>query len=125
MWRVLLWVYLLNAVLLIDHEIDSAYWQEWKLFRLPGGIGGFLLLHLPLLAVILYGLVLVDRQTVGGLVLSLLLSTGGLFAFGIHTYFLRQGRDEFRLLTSRALLVATLVVSMVQAGVTVYLLTAG
>lgn len=28
----LFWIYLVNAVLLINHEIDSAYWQEWKLF---------------------------------------------------------------------------------------------
>ena len=45
----LLWLYLTNAVLLINHEIDSAYWKEWELFRLPGGIAGFLLLHSPLL----------------------------------------------------------------------------
>ncbi len=53
----LLWLYLTNAVLLINHEIDSAYWKEWELFRLPGGIAGFLLLHFPLLFIVLYGLV--------------------------------------------------------------------
>ena len=35
---ILFWVYLANAVLLIVHEIGSAYWKEWDLFRLPGGI---------------------------------------------------------------------------------------
>jgi len=34
----LLWLYLANAVLLINHEIDSAYWKEWELFKLPGGM---------------------------------------------------------------------------------------
>ena len=29
--------YFVNSVLLIVHEIDSAYWEEWNLFRLPGG----------------------------------------------------------------------------------------
>jgi len=29
MWQGLLWLYLANAVLLITHEIDSAYWKEW------------------------------------------------------------------------------------------------
>ena len=28
----LFWTYLINAVILINHEIDSAYWQEWKFF---------------------------------------------------------------------------------------------
>jgi hypothetical protein len=122
MWSVLFWIYLLNAILLINHEIDSAYWQEWELFHLPGGITGFLLLHFPILFLVLYGLVLVYQQTLAGLILSLVLSFGGLFAFSIHTYFLRQGRDEFKLPISRFILAATPVVSLVQTGITLYLL---
>jgi hypothetical protein len=122
MWSVLFWIYLVNAVLLINHEIDSAYWQEWELFRLPGGLTGFLLLHFPILFLVLYGLVLVYQQTLAGLILSLVLSFGGLFAFSIHTYFLRQGRDEFKLPISRLILAATLVVSLAQTAITLYLL---
>jgi hypothetical protein len=118
MWEVLFWVYLANAVLVITHEIDSAYWREWELFRLPWGLGGFLVVHLPLLFLILYGLVLVDRQTTAGLVLSLILSCGGLFAFGIHTYYLRQGRKEFRQPVSLALLITTLGASLAQGVIT-------
>jgi len=59
MAEILFWVYLANAVVLINHEIDSAYWKEWELFRLPGGITGILILHFPLLLFVLYGLVLV------------------------------------------------------------------
>jgi hypothetical protein len=29
----LFWLYLVNSVLLINHEIDSAYWKEWDLFN--------------------------------------------------------------------------------------------
>jgi hypothetical protein len=29
----LFWIYLTNAVILINHEIDSAFWQEWKLIN--------------------------------------------------------------------------------------------
>lgn len=122
MWQVLFWLYLANAVLLINHEIDSAYWQEWKLFRLPGGITGFLLVHFPLLFLILYGLVLVYRQTLAGLILSLVLSLGGLFAFSIHTYFLRRGREEFNLAISQIILMTILIVSLAQAAITIYLL---
>ena len=37
MYKLLTLIYLINATLLIVHEIDSAYWEEWKLFGLPGG----------------------------------------------------------------------------------------
>ena len=88
----LFWLYLANAVILINHEIDSAYWQEWKLMnpKDTNGINGFLLLHFPMLFIILYGLVLVDRGTTGGYVLSLFLAVGGIFAFFFHFYHIRK-----------------------------------
>ena len=54
-WTVPVWLYSANAVLLVVHEIDSAYWHEWSLLGLPGGIQFFLVLHLPLLAIVLWG----------------------------------------------------------------------
>jgi hypothetical protein len=110
----LLWLYLANAILLINHEIDSAYWKEWELFKLPGGIAGFLLLHFPLLALILYGLVLIVRQEPAGYFFSCALSLGGIFAFGIHLYFLKKGRKEFNAPISKLILGALLIVSLVQ-----------
>ena len=121
-FKILFWIYLINAILLINHEIDSAYWKEWELFKLPGGIGAFLLLHFPLLFVILYGLVCLDRQTLTGLVVSLILSAGGIFAFCIHMTFIRKGRHEFDTPISRLILSSTLVVSIAQTAVTLYLL---
>ena len=47
MTQLLFWLYIVNLTLLILHEMDSAYWKEWQLFHLPGGVGGFLLIHLP------------------------------------------------------------------------------
>jgi hypothetical protein len=122
MWDILFWVYLSNAVLLILHEIDSAYWKEWELFRLPGGVTGFLLVHIPILPLVLYGLVLVSQRTFAGLVLSVILGLAGVFAFSIHMYFIRQGRDEFKSPISVAILLATLAVSLVQAAITIYML---
>ena len=122
MAEVLVWVYLINAVLLINHEIDSAYWKEWDLFGLPGGITGFLIVHFPLLFLILYGLVLVYQRATAGLVLSLVLSLGGLFAFTIHTYFIKRGRDEFKAPISLFILIAALIVSLFQLVITLYLL---
>jgi hypothetical protein len=122
-YEFLFWIYLTNSVLLITHEIDSAYWEEWKLFKLPGSITGFLLLHIPLLFLILYGLVQVFQETFTGLIFSLLISASGLFAFTIHTILFRRGRDEFKVPISIFLLGAVLLVSIMQIAVTIYLLT--
>ncbi len=122
--QTLFWLYLLNSILLINHEIDSAYWQEWQLFKMPGGIGGFLILHFPLLFFILYGLVLLARGSKAGLIFSLILSCGGVFAFCIHTYFIRKGRHEFTLIVSRLILTATFMVSLFQGTLTLILLLA-
>jgi hypothetical protein len=117
-----LWLYLANSVLLINHEIDSAYWKEWELFKLPGGITVFLLLHFPLLLFILWGLILISRQSPSGNIFSLILSLGGIFAFAIHTYFLRKGRKEFNQSISKCILLAILLVSMIQLAVTLYVM---
>lgn len=123
MINALFWLYLINSVLLINHEIDSAYWNEWKLFRLGGGITVFLIIHFPLLFIILYGLVEVYKQSFTGLVLSVILSAGGIFAFSIHSYFIRKGNPEFSLPISRLILIATLMVSLAQMAVTVYIMS--
>mgnify|MGYP006292931373 CR=1 FL=1 len=121
----LFWLYLTNTVILIVHEIDSAYWKEWQMFRLPGGVTAFLLLHVLLLAPVLYGLILVDRGAPTGYTLSLALSLAGVFAFSIHTYFSRQGRVEFRTSVSQAILWCTLLLSLAQLGVTLATVAAG
>ncbi len=123
MAEILFWIYLVNAILLINHEIDSAYWKEWNLFKLPGSSTGFLILHFPLLFLVLYGLVLVFKQSSGGLIFSLILSFGGLFAFTGHMYFIKKGRNEFKSPISLFILFSILIVSVIQAVITFYLLT--
>ena len=124
MFDLLFWLYLTNAVLLINHEIDSAYWKEWEIFKLPGGITLFLLLHFPLLFIVLYGLVLIVRNSFWGFIYSLIVCFGGIFAFVIHTYFLKQGRKEFDKPLSKLILVLILLVSIAQMIVTIYVLNA-
>lgn len=119
----LFWIYLLNAVVLIVHEIDSAYQKEWELFKLPGGVTGFLLLHFPILLFVLYGLVLVREGSKTGLVFFLVLAAGGIFAFSIHSWFIRRGHDEFTSPLSRTILYATLMLSIVQVVLTVFILS--
>ena len=120
----LFWVYFLNAVFVIVHEIDSAYWHEWELFRLPGGITGFLLLHIPLVALVLYGMVALAEGERSGLIISLLLAAGGLFALCAHGYFLAKGRDEFKTPVSLFILGSAGGFSLVQLVVTVMVIAA-
>ncbi len=111
-------LYLLNFALLFTHEIDSAYWKEWDLFGLPGGIQAFLILNFMLLVVALYGFRELVRNTPAGRVFSLLVAAAGVFAFCIHTYFILTGHPEFTLPASLILLAVILVVSVAQAYIT-------
>ena len=113
------WLYMVNAVLLILHEIDSAYWKEWELFKMRGGITGFLLIHIPLLFAIIFGVTTIEKWPIVGIVFSFILSAGGLFAFTIHTIFIKKGREEFTTKISITILVATLLVSIAQVTVTI------
>ncbi|MBN1882167.1 MAG: hypothetical protein JW885_08355 [Deltaproteobacteria bacterium] len=123
MEQALFWIYTVNLLFLIVHEMDSAYWKEWELFRLPGGLGGFLLIHFPLLLPALWGIVQVKELTRAGLIISLVVAGAGLFAFSIHTYFIKKGREEFTPLVSRVILFGTLFLSILQAVLTVMLMT--
>jgi hypothetical protein len=121
----LFWTYLINAMILINHEIDSAYWQEWKLINPndKSGINGFLILHFPMILVILLGLVFVFDNKFVGLVFSLILSAGGLFAFFFHFYHLRKGKPEFNTILSKALIISTFVISIFQIILTMIKMT--
>ncbi len=125
MTNMLFWLYLVNLTLLILHEMDSAYWKEWHLFHLPGGIGGFLVIHIPLWIAALYGLALVREGALGGLIISMVVSLAGLFAFGIHNYFLRKGHPEFDAPISKLILWATFAVSLGQGILTIISLYGG
>jgi hypothetical protein len=110
------WTYLANATLLFVHEIDSAYWHEWSLFGIPGGAQLFLLLHVPLLALVLDGFRRVVLWRRGARAYSLALAAAGISAFAIHGVFLVSGHPEFRQPVSLGILGALLVVSVVQGG---------
>ena len=48
-------LYIVNCALLFTHEIESAFWEEWDLFGLGGGVQGFLVVNFVLLLVALFG----------------------------------------------------------------------
>ena len=114
MHDVLFWLYMVNAILLINHEIESAYWKEWELFGFPGSISGFLLLHVPFVMLLLFGLIEVYLGTGFGYIINLIVAFGGVFAFFIHSYFIQAGNPQFKTITSQALLYGLLVTSSIQ-----------
>jgi hypothetical protein len=105
-------LYIATASLLVGHQIDSAYWHEWTLFGIPGGIQVFVLLNLPLVLIVLYGLIQVVRSPRRGARFALGLAVVGVAAFFIHLVFAWRGHPEFRNLTSWAILSATLLSSL-------------
>jgi hypothetical protein len=82
--------YIVNAILLLLHEIDSAYWKEWEIFGLPGGISGFLLLHAPLLAVLFAGTIELEKSSTAGTVIGVIAGVCGLLPFVIHHIVFRR-----------------------------------
>ena len=110
----LLNLYIVNFALLITHEIDSAYWHEWSLFGIPGGIQVFLVLNFILIAVFLIAMEKVVKGERGAKTFSYLLAACGIFAFIIHTIFIILGNPEFRLPGSITILALILIVSILQ-----------
>ena len=104
-----------NATVLLAHQMDAAFWQEWTLFGLPGGIQVFVLLNLPIIALVLYGQRALALGRPGGRTLSWVLAASGFFAVAFHSFHLLRGDEAFRLPFSIGLLAATCLLSLAQA----------
>ena len=113
--RVLETLFFANAIVLLAHQIDAAFWHEWVLFGLPGGIQFFLLLNLPIIALVIYGQRSLALGRPSGKAVSWALAASGLFAAVFHGFHLLRGDEAFRLPLSLTLLVATFVLSVAQA----------
>ena len=107
-------LYIINLALLITHEIDSAYWHEWNLFNLPGGIDLFLILNFVLITIFLFGFVRIVGWKKYAPTFFLLLALSGIFAFIIHIYFILAGRPEFNTVASITILTLIFIVSIAQ-----------
>ena len=79
-------LYGVNATLLLLHEIESAYEREWEILRLPGGITGFLLMHIPVILLMFYGLLEVHRGSTTGMILGLVFGLSGLLPLLVHRF---------------------------------------
>jgi len=88
--NILLLFYILNATLLLLHEIESAYEKEWEILKLPGKITGFLLMHVPIILVLFWGLIELYQQTTTGMIIGVITGVGGLIPIIVHKLLVKK-----------------------------------
>lgn len=96
-------IYVLNAILLLLHEIESAYEKEWEILKLPGAITGFLLVHIPVIFLLFYGLLEVERKSNIGLLFCIFFGVCGVVPFIVHKILVRK-ENHFNLIISNIII---------------------
>ena len=90
--NLLMTFYILNATLILLHEIESGYEKEWEILKLPGRITGFIIMHIPIILILFFGLLAIERQSFLGYFIGIMSGAGGLIPFLVHKVLIR--RDE-------------------------------
>ncbi|MFC2134433.1 DUF6713 family protein [Bacteroidota bacterium] len=96
-------VYIINASLLLLHEIESAYEKEWEILKLPGKITTFLLLHVPIIIFLFYGLLEISAGSSAGNIIGIITGVCGLIPFIVHKILVKR-EDHFNLPVSSAII---------------------
>jgi len=104
--------YILNATLLLLHEIESAYEKEWEILKIPGRITVFLILHIPIILLIFYGLLEIEKQSAQGLRLGIIMGIAGVIPFLVHKLFVKR-KDRFNLPISNIIIYSNILTGIV------------
>lgn len=96
--------YFSTLLLLVLHQIDAAYWHEWDMFHLPGGIQGYLLFNLIAMPVVLLGYRHVLLGTASAVLFAGICAALGALTFVIHAGFALAGFEQFHLPFSVAII---------------------
>lgn len=99
-------LYIVTLTLLVTHQIDAAYWNEWEMFKLPGGVQFFDIFNFALIPILLFGLRAVVLNQANGYLHSLFASCLGILTFLIHAGFYLYGFHQFNLPVSATIIVA-------------------
>ena len=91
--NILILFYILNATLLLLHEIESAYEKEWEILNLPGKVTGFLLLHIPVIILLFWGLIELFKQSATGMTIGIVAGIGGLIPFIVHKIIVKRDNN--------------------------------
>ncbi|MGX9774968.1 DUF6713 family protein [Janthinobacterium aestuarii] len=100
--------YFWTMLFLILHQIDAAYWKEWEIFHLPGGVQGFLVFNLAAIALVLAGYRHVLLATERAPLYACVCAALGVGTFLIHVGFALAGLEQFHLPLSMAIIVLCL-----------------
>ena len=100
--------YFWTMLLLILHQVDAAYWREWEMFHVPGGIQGFLVFNLAAIAVVLAGYRHVLLGTQRAPLYAAICAALGVGTCLIHAGFALAGLEQFHLPLSVAIIVLCL-----------------
>ena len=120
--KIITTVYILNSTLLLLHEVESAYEKEWEILKLPGKISGFLILHIPIILVIFYGLIEIERLSMIGLILGIILGVGGIIPFLVHKVVVKR-KGHFNRLISNAVIYLNVLLGVLLAYLAITHLT--
>lgn len=104
--------YVLTATLLLLHEIESGYEKEWEILRLPGKITGFLLMHVPILLVLFYGLVALGEHPWARTPVGVAVGLGGLLPWLVHKVVVKRP-EHFSSLMSNVIIYGSAVCGLV------------
>jgi hypothetical protein len=107
-------IVVLNLALIITHQIDAAYWHEWEMFALPGGIQFFNFLNFFIFLFLVSCFIPVTQRKRFGFAYSIVIAAMCSLALPIHTGFAIAGFTQFHLPSSIIVIVLTFLVSIVQ-----------
>jgi hypothetical protein len=110
--------YLMTMSLLVLHQIDAAYWKEWEMFYLPGGIQVFLLFNILIIPVIFIGYKNIIIKSSTATTYSYLCGGLGIITFLIHLGFSLFGATQFHLPLSVAIIILCLIFGIWQIALT-------
>ena len=111
-------IVVLNITFLTGHQIDAAYWHEWEMFKLPGGIQFYNIFNLILFAISIGCLIpIVERRKVGRYASIAIASCSGI-VLPIHSLFALAGFRQFNLPVSILLILGTFIISIIQMVLT-------
>lgn len=106
--------YFSTLCLLVLHQIDAAYWREWEMFHLPGGVQGYLAFNMLAIPILLLGYTQVLLRADKAVLFAGLCAALGALTFLIHAGFALAGFAQFHLPLSMALIVLCLVSALWQ-----------
>lgn len=100
--------YFWTMLFLILHQIDAAYWKEWEMFHVPGGVQGFLVFNLAAITLVLVGYRHVLLATPRAVLYACVCAALGVGTCLIHAGFALAGMEQFHLPLSVAIIVLCL-----------------